>query len=390
MEADISNNNKDDHGTERPGAEGITAMKQRKSRLPRRSVSLAAKVPFIQAVEAYLEYRDREAWILKDYSPQLTLSSYYYRLRALGIFVAASAIRDAGDVNLDALDAKTARLLLDEALDKVMLADFTEDTIRDYLYLEARRGINARTRNARLYSFRPFFRWVAEQHSAPELDVTADVPKSQIQPGKKRAVNREHWSLLVEHLEKRSEKNRHGWRDRVLFKAMRYYGRRVGEIASLDRHSLYEDGDTLVIEYVGKGNKHRRKRLPLFGESGKLDFACRFAADLDHYRKVVLPRRYRPKPEYEKALFLSQKHMRITVRQIERVFQDLLKALRLDREGYTPHSLRHGFARAKLDDGVGLRQLQRLMDHSSIRTTEEYLDADEEELTEAMGRGVKE
>ena len=318
----------------------------RKSRSPRRgvSVSLAAKVPFIQALEAYLEYRDREAWIRKDYSPQLTLSSYYYRLRALGIFVAAGAIRDAGDVDLDALDAKTARLLLDEALDKVMLADFTAETIRDYLYIEARRGINARTRNARLYSFRPFFRWVAEQHAAPELDVTADVPKSQIQPGKKRAVNREHWSLLVEHLEKRSEKARHGWRDRVLFKAMRYYGRRVGEIASLDRHSLYEDGDTLVIEYVGKGNKHRRKRLPLFGESGKLDFAARFAADLDHYRKVVLPRRYRPKPEHGKALFLSQKRARITVRQIERIFQNLLKALSLDREGYTPHSLPSGTA----------------------------------------------
>jgi hypothetical protein len=30
------------------------------------------------------------------------------------------------------------------------------------------------------------------------------------------------------------------------------------------------------------------------------------------------------------------------------------------------------------------------MDHSSIKTTERYLDADEEELTEAMGRGVEE
>jgi site-specific recombinase XerD len=89
-------------------------------------------------------------------------------------------------------------------------------------------------------------------------------------------------------------------------------------------------------------------------------------------------------------LFLSQKSHRITVRQIERILQGLWRELGLQREGYTPHSLRHGFARAKLDDGVGLRQLQRLMDHSSIRTTEEYLDADEEELTEAMGRGVKE
>ena len=356
------------------------------TRRPHRSRP-ATKISFMRSVKAYLEYRDREAWILKDYSSQATLASYYYRLRALGIFVAAGAIRDAGDVNLDALDAKTARLLLDEALDKVMLADFSEDTIKDYLYLEARRGINARTRNARLYSFRPFFRWVAEQHTAPELDVTADVPKSQIQPGKKRAVNREHWSLLVEHLEKRSEKNRHGWRDRVLFKAMRYYGRRVGEIASLDRHSLYEDGDTLVIEYVGKGNKHCSKRLPLFGESGKLDFACRFAADLDHYRKAILPRRYQPQLEHEKALFLNRNHARLSVRQIELLFHDLLKAIHLDREGYTPHSLRHGFARDKLDDGVGLRQLQRLMDHSSIRTTELYLDADEGELTAAMGRG---
>ena len=153
---------------------------------------------------------------------------------------------------------------------------------------------------------------------------------------------------------------------------------------------LHVDKTALVIEYVGKGNKHRAKRLPLYGEAGKLAFAARYHEDLEHYRRAVLPRRYRPAAGHEKALFLSQKRWRITVRQIERIFGELMRALGLGRAGYTPHSLRHGFARAKLDDGVGLRQLQRLLDHASIRTTEVYLDAEEEELTEAMGRGVPE
>jgi site-specific recombinase XerD len=82
-----------------------------------------------------------------------------------------------------------------------------------------------------------------------------------------------------------------------------------------------------------------------------------------------------------------------TRRQVEIIFKQLLIKCGLQSEGYVPHSLRHGFARQKLDDGVSLRKVQRLLDHSSIKTTERYLDTDEEELTEAMGimgSGVKE
>lgn len=367
-----------------------------KPRLRRRSKASASRqagrdgLLFLKAVDSYLEYRDREAWITRDYSAARTLESYHYRLRALGAFVAAEHLRDRGAVDLDALDDETARRLIREALEDITLEDFSDDTIRDYLYREARRGISARTRNTRLYSFRPFFRWAADTYGDESLDVCLDVRKSRVEPEKKRGVTAGHWQTFVELLDARAEMARHGMRDRVLFKTMRYFGRRISEVVALNLESIYERQDTLVIEYIGKGNKHSAKRLPLYGEAGKLAFVHRYREELEHYRRVVLTRRYRPAAAHAKALFLTQKHQRITVRQVERVFQNLLRECGLDREGYVPHSLRHGFARAKLDDGVGLRKLQKLLDHASIKTTETYLDADEEELTEAMGRGVEE
>lgn len=348
------------------------------------------EIPFLEAVEAYLEHRDREAWITRDYSAARTIETYRYRLYALCRFVAGTRIAARREADLNAMSPKEARLLCDAEMEQITLADFAPDTIRDYLYIEARRGISARTRNARLYSFRPFFRWAAETYGDPKLDVSLDLAKSQVQPQKKRGVTSLHWTTLIEHLEERVESARHGWRDLVLFRTMRYFGRRVSEIVELNRDSVYRRRDCIVIEYVGKGNKHRSKRLPLYNETGKLAHVVRYEQELDHYLRVVLPRRYRPAEGHEKALFLTQKRQRITVRQVERIFQARLKAVGLDREEYTPHSLRHGFARAKLDAGVGLRKLQKLLDHASLRTTEEYLDADEEELTEAMGRGLEE
>lgn len=54
------------------------------------------------------------------------------------------------------------------------------------------------------------------------------------------------------------------------------------------------------------------------------------------------------------------------------------------------HVLRHSFATEMVQSDVNLVELQRLLGHSSLRTTSIYTHTNEERLIEAVNRGFKE
>jgi len=326
-------------------------------------------LPFLSAMDTYISYLDRERTLTKGYSAPNSMDSYSYRLRALCSWMAKKHGMDP---------------------EKVRISDFTEEDIKNYLYECAKAGIKPKTLNARLYSFSPFWKWLNKQHGIP--DITEEISGARIEQSKKRGITANHWLIISEKLEETALKESLsplGYRNMVIFKIMRYFGRRIAEICSLNLDSITISAENMTLRYTGKGNQKFTKHLPFYSEEGKILFALKLR---DQYKRYLS--KCRPlivlKGKDKKALFLSLKGTRITPRQVERLFKKLLKVCALQNEGYVPHSLRHGFARQKLDSGVSLRKVQKLMDHASIKTTEQYLDADEEELTEAMGKGVEE
>jgi integrase/recombinase XerD len=129
-------------------------------------------------------------------------------------------------------------------------------------------------------------------------------------------------------------------------------GYRISELLTL----LHEhcDFDNLVVKVRGKGGKHRL--IPLSLEMRKVLY--RYAA-----------RRSGP----GRLLFCTRNYTSVTVRNFQRDLKEVGKRLRIEGVRFSPHTLRHTFACEYLRHGGNLYYLSRILGHSSVKTTEVYL-----------------
>ena len=145
-------------------------------------------------------------------------------------------------------------------------------------------------------------------------------------------------------------------RDRAMLELLYATGMRVTEMVSLDLGDV--DFYQRFVRCFGKGSKERL--IPIHTQASEsVKFYIKFA------RPKLLNRLS------GKAIFLSSRGNRLT----RQGFWLLLRALAI-RAGVgrkiTPHILRHSFATHLLHRGAPLRNVQELLGHSSITTTQVY------------------
>ena len=143
-------------------------------------------------------------------------------------------------------------------------------------------------------------------------------------------------------------------RDRAMLETLYSTGMRVSELVALDTH----DVDLPARAMRAAGKTIRERTVPLRESAVEA---------IDHYLSIARPLLVLRE---EHALFLNHRGNRLT----RQGFWLILKsyAHRAEIADITPHTLRHTFATHALSRGVDLREVQQMLGHVSISTTQVY------------------
>lgn len=129
-------------------------------------------------------------------------------------------------------------------------------------------------------------------------------------------------------------------------------GLRIGELVNIELTHI--NSDRLILRVKGaKGFKDREVPIP--------------SATLQLLRSYY--RQAQPKPK--KWLFEGWNHQRYTVRSVQQVFYQGIKAIGIKRK-VKPHSLRHSRATHLHDAGVDIKDIADFLGHSQLKTTADY------------------
>ncbi|MGL5865086.1 MAG: tyrosine recombinase XerC [Dermatophilaceae bacterium] len=145
-------------------------------------------------------------------------------------------------------------------------------------------------------------------------------------------------------------------RDLAALELLYATGARVGELVGLDIDDV--DLDAEVIRVVGKGNKERR--VPFGRPAGRA-----VARWLQDGRPRLVTSGSGP------ALLLGRRGRRVDQRQVRAVVHRCAQEVP-GAPDIAPHALRHSAATHLLDGGADLRQVQELLGHSSLASTQIY------------------
>ena len=158
--------------------------------------------------------------------------------------------------------------------------------------------------------------------------------------------------------------NRFGHRNKAMLETLYSCGLRVSELVTLRISDLFfKDG---FIRVIGKGDKQRL--VPVSSTAVRL---------IEYYldQRASLP----VDEHHADTLFLNNKGKGLTRVMVFHIIRECAKAAGITKK-ISPHTFRHSFATHLLAGGASIRQVQEMLGHESILTTEIYTHLDRESL----------
>lgn len=262
----------------------------------------------------------------------------------------------------------TFRLLLMFAEDQLgrppsqlTLADLNAPFLSDFLdHLENSRSNRARSRNLRLTAIRSFFRYAAleaPQHSAL-IQRVLSVPNKRHTRPLIGFLTRPEIDAILAAVDSTTWIGR---RDHALLLLAMQTGLRLSEITGL-RHRDVALGPGAHVHCIGKG---RRERGTPLTKSANRVLSAWIKEVGRAEEKFLFPSHSGGQLSHDAVQDLVRKHVAVATKTCPS----------LDQKRVTPHVLRHTAAMELMQAGVDRSMIALWLGHSSLDTTQIYLDA---------------
>lgn len=269
-------------------------------------------------VEGFVRYLDKD----KGYSAN-TLAAYRNDLAQMVAFISAEQA-------------------------KGMITSYDE-LLKSYLLKLREKKYSVATTARKVASARSFFRFMVDSGKMKE-NPARDLPSPQVARRTLKFLSPSEYQKMLAEIAKVSTPE--AKRDAVMVELLYGVGLRVTELVALNTSNIDLEWNCVRID--------SKRQVPFDERLNQI-----LANFLRNDRLDLLY------DENEKALFLNRRGKRLTRQGFWQIIKGYASRAGLTGK-VTPQTLRHSFARRKLQNGVELSQIQRLLGHAYISSTRIY------------------
>lgn len=266
---------------------------------------------------------------------RLTVRNYRHYLSRFAQWFESVGFEDIGDLDLD----KMLKY-------RVFLSQYTD---------EHGDSLTKKTQGYHIIALRSFLKWLTKRDYKVLAPEKIDLPKAE-----SHLMNVLDQEQLERLLSQPLPDTVLGLRDRAILEVLFSTGLRVSELVSLDRGQVNTQRREFGV--IGKG---RKARVVFLSERAAQYLDQYVVARTDPWEPLFVRHNRDDTPD------VDGESMRLTTRSVQRIVEKYVKSAKLPLK-ITPHGIRHSFATDLLSHGAGLRDVQEMLGHKNISTTQIY------------------
>lgn len=257
-------------------------------------------------------------------------------------------------------------------LDLEFMKSITTEDVYGFLMYSGTVRQNMWSAKARkLSAVKAFFKFLTVKRRLLEVNPAIDIESPKPKKTLPKVLSMEEAKMLLDAV-KNDKESKSNVRDYAIITLFLNCGMRVSELVGIDLPDI--DHELRSLRVVGKGNKERVVYL---------NDACRFAIG-DYISERLQSDQSKLTT---KALFLSSRDQRISVKTVQWLVYKYLDLAGLGAKRYSVHKLRHTAATLMYQSGnVDVRVLKDILGHEQLNTTQIYTHVSNESMEQAMAQ----